>query len=102
MDTSTPGRRTRIQPSSLPGGAPSTVYLRSVPVCATLPSQTLVYILSGDKKGDTYEFVLNVIKHYFDQHCPVDTGTCELYPISSLFPKSTDKMDHITNYTSHH
>ena len=35
----------------------------------------LVYILSGDKKGDTYEFVLNVIKHYFDQHCPVDTGT---------------------------
>ena len=35
----------------------------------------LVYILSGDKKGDTYEYIFNVIKYYFDQHCPVDTGT---------------------------
>ena len=35
----------------------------------------LIYILSGDKKGDTYEHIFNVIKFYFDQHCPVDTGT---------------------------
>ena len=35
----------------------------------------LIYILAGDKKGDTYSHILNVMKYYFDQHCPVDTGT---------------------------
>ena len=33
----------------------------------------LVYILSGDKIGDTHEFVLDVTKHYFDQHCPLSS-----------------------------
>ena len=33
----------------------------------------LVYILTGDKKGDTYSYVLSVIKYFFDQNCP--TGT---------------------------
>ena len=35
----------------------------------------MVYILTGDKKGDTYEYIFNVIKIYFEQNCPVDTGT---------------------------
>ena len=35
----------------------------------------LVYILTGDKKGDTYSYVLSVIKYFFDQNCPTDTGT---------------------------
>jgi len=26
----------------------------------------MVYILTGDKKGDTYEYIFNVIKFYFD------------------------------------
>ena len=34
-----------------------------------------IYILAGDKKGDTYEYILNVIKFYFDLHCPGDIGT---------------------------
>ena len=36
----------------------------------------LVYILSGGKqeRGHLW-FVLDVIKHYFYQHCQVDTGT---------------------------
>ena len=89
MDTSITGRRTRIQPSSLPLSehsnwiADGTFYVspRIFPQSYTIhlvvenKCVPLVYILSGDKKGDTYEFVLNVIKHYFDQHCPVDTGT---------------------------
>ena len=32
----------------------------------------LIYILAGDKKGDTYSYVLNIMKYFFDQHCPVD------------------------------
>ncbi|KAL5264936.1 hypothetical protein ACHWQZ_G005882 [Mnemiopsis leidyi] len=31
--------------------------------------------LAGDKKGDTYSSVLNVMKFFFDQHCPVDSGS---------------------------
>ena len=26
----------------------------------------LIYMLSGDKKGDSYEHIFKVIKHYFD------------------------------------
>ena len=40
-----------------------------------LKSLPLVYILAGDKKGDTYSYVLNVMKFFFDQHCPVDSGS---------------------------
>ena len=35
----------------------------------------LVYILTGDQKGDTYAHVLSVITYYFDQNCPVGSGT---------------------------
>ena len=35
----------------------------------------LIYVLAGDKKGDTYSYVLNIMKYFFDQHCPVDTGS---------------------------
>jgi hypothetical protein len=35
----------------------------------------MIYILSADKKGDTYEFIFDVIKFYFDQHCPIDNGS---------------------------
>ena len=35
----------------------------------------MIYILTGDKKGNTYEYIFNVIKFYFDQNCPIDTGT---------------------------
>ena len=31
--------------------------------------------MTGDKKGDTYSYVLSVIKYFFDQNCPTDTGT---------------------------
>ena len=35
----------------------------------------LVYVLSADKRTNTYVYVLNVIKYYFDQYCPVDRET---------------------------
>ena len=35
----------------------------------------MIYILTGDKKGDTYQYIFNVVKFYFDQNCPVETGT---------------------------
>ena len=44
-----------------------------------LPRRTSSYLppapLLGDKKGDTYSYVLNIMKYFFDQHCPVDTGS---------------------------
>ena len=35
----------------------------------------MIYILTGDKKEDTYQYIFNVVKFYFDQNCPVETGT---------------------------
>jgi uncharacterized membrane protein len=61
--------------------------------CKCLP---LIYVLTGDKKGDTYEYILNVIKFYFDQNCLVDTGTVMIYfekAVMNAFQKSLPGWD---------
>ena len=43
--------------------------------CRGRKCSPMIYILSGDKKGDTYAFIFDVIKYKFDQHCPIDNGS---------------------------
>ena len=53
------------------------IFAQSYTIHAVIDRKCLpmIYILSGDKKGDTYEFIFDVIKYYFDQHCPIDNGS---------------------------
>ena len=65
MDTSTTGRRTRIQPSSLPGGAPSTVYLYIYEV-------SLAFVSVADVKVVFYEITYYIQTNYPKLMCTVN------------------------------
>ena len=65
MDTATPGRRTRIQPSSLPGGAPSTVYLYTYEV-------SLAFVPVADVEVVFYEITYYIQTNYPKLMCTVN------------------------------